>query len=61
MDAKVRELWLIVECPHCLRPQVFRKHVMENTVISLTKTRYMTCEFCGDSFFIELEEKEVEV
>ena len=61
MDAKVRELWLIVECPKCLRPQVLHKHVMDNKIVNLKQTRYMTCEYCDEGYFVELKEADYSV
>ena len=60
MDAKVRGLWLVVECPYCNSPQVMRKHVMDNTVASILKQRYEVCEECGKGFFVQLMEMDVE-
>ena len=34
MDAKIRVVWLVVECPHCNSPQVIRKHVLDNKVLT---------------------------
>ena len=53
--AKVTMLWIIVECPSCLRPQTFQKHVLDNMVINLQQTRYMTCEYCDEGFFVEFK------
>ena len=61
MNAKVIMLWLIVECPGCLRPQTLHKHVLDNTIVNLEKTRYMTCEFCDEGFFVELKERDFKV
>ena len=61
MDGKVKGLWLIVECPYCHAPQVMRKHVMDNSVVNLLKKRYETCETCGEGFFVELTERDVDL
>ena len=61
MNGIVKGLWLIVECPGCHKPQVLFKHVMDNKVVNLQKTRYMTCEYCDVGFFIELKESDFEV
>ena len=55
MNATILGLWLIVECPYCHAPMTVNKHVIQNSVIELTKTRYETCESCGKSFFIEVK------
>ena len=56
MNAKVIMLWLIVECPGCLRPQTLHKHVLSNAIVNLERTRFMTCEYCDEGFFVELKE-----
>lgn len=61
MNAKVRALWLIVECPECHRPQVVHKHVLDNTVVHLLKTRYTTCDNCDKPYFVELKESDFSV
>ena len=58
MDAKVRGLWLVVECPHCNKPQVIFRYVLDNTVDSITKKRFFSCEYCDENCFIELKETE---
>ena len=57
MNAKVRGLWLLVECPHCNCPQILRKYVMDNSVSNLLQPRYETCEECGEGYFVELTER----
>jgi transcription elongation factor Elf1 len=61
MNAKVRELWLIVECPNCQRPQIVNKYVKDNAVIRLLQTRYMTCTMCEKNYFVKLEELDTEL
>ncbi len=61
MDAKVRGLWLVVECPYCNSPQVMRKHVMDNSVANILKIRYEECDSCGEGFFVKLTEADVEL
>jgi hypothetical protein len=56
MIAKVRGLWLLVECPHCNCPNVITKHLMDNAISGILKTRYEECEECGKGFFWELTE-----
>lgn len=56
MDAKVRGIWLVVECPHCNKPQVLFKHVLDNTVDAIMKIRYFSCEYCDKNCFVELKE-----
>jgi transcription elongation factor Elf1 len=56
MNAIVKELWLIVECPKCMRPQVVNKYVKDNAVINLLRPRYVSCSICSTNFFVELEE-----
>ena len=61
MDGKIIMLWLIVECPKCLRPQGLHKHLLDGTIINLERTRYMTCEYCDQGFFVELKESDFAV
>ena len=61
MNAKVKGLWLIVECPHCLKPQTVVKQVVENTIVSILKTRFITCDYCDGNYFIELSESNFSV
>ncbi len=61
MDAKIKGLWLIVECPHCLKPQVLHKLVLDNTVDSIMKRRFFECEYCFSNCFIELKESVISV
>ena len=61
MDAKIKGLYFIVECPHCLKPQVLFKHVLDNMLMNIMKPRYFSCEFCGENCFIQLEEMETEM
>ena len=57
MIAKVRGLWLLVECPHCNSPNVIRKHVMDNAVVNILKARFEECGDCSEGFFLELTEE----
>ena len=61
MDAKVRGLWLLAECPHCNKPQVLFRYVLDNTVDSIMKKRFFNCEHCDENCFIELKEAEYSV
>ena len=61
MDAKVRGIWLLVECPFCNSPQVMRKHVMDSTVACILKKRYEVCDDCGKGYFVTLTEQESEL
>ena len=61
MDAKVRGLWLVVECPHCNKPQIFFRYVMDNKVSSITKKRFFNCEYCDENCFIELKDEEYKI
>jgi transcription elongation factor Elf1 len=61
MNAKVKELWLIVECPDCMRPQVVNKYVKDNAVVRLLQTRYVSCDMCNTNFFVKLEELETDL
>ncbi len=56
MKANVKGLWLLVECPHCNSPNVIRKHIADNAVVNILKTRYEECGDCSKGFFLELTE-----
>jgi transcription elongation factor Elf1 len=60
-NAVVKELWMIVECPHCHRPQVVNKYVKDNAAVCLLQTRYVTCDMCDKNYFVKLEEMETEL
>jgi hypothetical protein len=60
MNAKVKELWLIVECPNCLRPQVMNIFVKDNAAINVHRTRYLQC-LCGTNSFVELEDLDTDL
>jgi hypothetical protein len=53
MIASIKEFWLIVECPHCQRPQVKNRFVSRNTVI--IKPIDIICEMCDTMFTIDLK------
>jgi transcription elongation factor Elf1 len=53
--ATVKELWLIVECPHCHRPQVVPKYVGKGQVYDLDKREEQRCGICGKMFGVVLE------
>lgn len=55
MKAKIKELWLIVECPECFRPQVVSRHVSNNAIIHLLKARYIICDRCDKNYYFELD------
>ena len=55
MDAKIRVVWLVVECPHCNSPQTVRKQVLDNKVLNIIKPRYHICELCGEGYFLVME------
>jgi hypothetical protein len=60
-EAKVVGVWLIVECPECHVPSVYKKFVTANKVFNLMAKRHMTCEVCNASYFVTLEEMETEL
>jgi ribosomal protein S27E len=61
MYSNVRGLYLIVECPHCMKPQILFKHVSDNMVVNIMKPRYFSCEFCGGNCFVQIEEMKTEM
>ena len=61
MNAKVKGLYLIVECPHCLKPQVLFKLIFDNSVDNILKVRHFNCEYCDENCFVELKETKIKV
>ncbi len=61
MDAKVLGIWLIVECPHCLRPQTVNKWVKDNAVVRLLQMRYMQCTYCDQNYYVQLKQLETDL
>jgi Zn ribbon nucleic-acid-binding protein len=61
MDAKIKGVWLIAECPYCNAPQTINKWVKDNSVLNLLKARYQECTACGEGIFITLKEMDVEL
>ena len=61
MSSKVKGVWLIVECEHCLKPQTIFKLVWDNHVDNILKIRHFNCEYCGENCFVELENKRISV
>ena len=61
MNAKIKGIWMIVECPHCQKPQVIFKLIFDNSVDNILKPRYFECEYCGENCFVELKEKKIGV
>ena len=60
-EAKVEGLWLMVECPGCSKPIIYKKFVTDNKVFNLMAKRHMTCDVCSESFFVTLKEMETEL
>lgn len=61
MNAKIKGIYLIVECPYCHKPQVLFKLVWDNSVDNILKPRYFECEYCNENCFVELKETKLEV
>ena len=55
MEAKAKELWVIVECPHCNRPQPVNRYIKDN-VVRLEDGRVVTCYICKGVFTLTLVE-----
>lgn len=55
MKGEIKEVWLIVECPKCHRPQVKNKFVHDNVVRFMKLKWDMTCDICDESFYVEPE------
>lgn len=57
MQAKIKELWLIVECPHCQRPQVkcFGYVDGNGKVFNLDEVRILNCKVCAKRYELRFE------
>ena len=53
MIAKISEVWIIAECPHCNAPKTKWRHVVNNTLVN--KTLRVLCENCDKPFDIDLK------
>ena len=60
MNAEIMELWLIVKCPHCHRPQVRNKYVMHNQVYWFTPVRPIYCTHCAKPYKIDAKLKRID-
>ena len=58
MNGILRGLWLITECPHCLKPNVTNKVVVDGVVIKPLAPKYHVCSHCDEGYFVELKELE---
>ena len=56
MFGKVKELWLIVECPECLRPNTVSKYILKDTVLRLLEPMTCNCGICDTPFKVELKQ-----
>ena len=58
--AIVKEIWLIVECPHCHRPQIINKYVRYNTqeeleIVAEIEVRERYCTICSKPYKLKLK------
>ena len=53
MNGTIKELWLIVECPHCKRPKVKNRYISKDTLV--VKPLDVRCDFCDKPFTIDLK------
>jgi len=59
MRANIKEVWVILECPNCNRPQTASFWVTDNNmVLDLSRLRKMECKFCEHGY--ELQVKEID-
>jgi len=50
---KIKEVWLILECPHCQRPNVKNKFVDLYKVQPLEKPFQMQCPVCHKTYTVD--------
>ena len=56
MRTPIKELWIIVECPHCHRPQAINRWwVAGGLVYNLAEARERNCKVCEKPYKIEYE------
>jgi len=53
VSAKIKEIWFIVECPHCHRPQTKNRFIHDNII--KIKPINIECEMCLQTFTIDLK------
>ena len=54
MKGQVKEVWVIVECPHCKRPLTLLRSVVRNKIVNFNPGN-VQCIYCDQSFPIELK------
>ncbi len=57
MEAKLRAVWIIVECPNCHKPQVIRKWVGDGEVYNFESVRPYECDLCEQHYEVHLQVK----
>jgi hypothetical protein len=58
MKASVIAFWVIVECPHCHKPQSVGKWVRDNTVYDFDTAVSHECDLCDNPFEFRLQVEE---
>jgi len=58
MNGILRGLWLITECPHCLKPNVTNKVVVDDAVVLPLEAKYYECAHCDSGYFVQIKELE---
>jgi hypothetical protein len=58
MDAAVRALWIVVECPNCHKPQVINRWVEKGVVYDFKTVRSYECDLCDNPYEFHLQVRE---
>ena len=58
MRAKVIAFWIVVECPHCHKPQVINKWTQNGVVYDFESVRSYECDLCENPYEFRLQVKE---
>ena len=58
MEANVKMVWLVIECPHCHAPQVVNKYIHKNKIYDPFRKMVKTCQFCDKEYYVHLVDKD---
>jgi len=61
MQGKLKELWLIMECPNCQRPNTANKYVLDGKILRLLEPMSCNCPICETSYTIVLKQGSYEL
>jgi len=53
VNAEIKEVWIILECPHCLKPLTQRKVVRNNKVLFMEYKWEAVCKHCDETYHVQ--------